>query len=89
MARVLACRDTQRVGGTRSRAGLGFPRHGIADPGPPLAWLDPTMQLIRASRSSALRYERAAPGDLIHLRDVRHHGCRARILLAATVKSAA
>ena len=89
VARVLACRDTQRVGRDEVARRIGVPADGIADPGPPLAWLDPTMQLIRASRSSALRYERAAPGDLIHLRDVRHHGCRARILLAATVKSAA
>jgi transposase InsO family protein len=41
---------------------------------PPLAWLDPTTgQLIRASRSTALRYERDAPGDLIHI-DVKKLG---------------
>ena len=41
---------------------------------PPIAWLDPTTgQLIRASRSTALRYERDAPGDLIHI-DVKKLG---------------
>ena len=78
-ARVLACRDTQRVGRDEVARRTGVPartvsrilaRHGR----PPLAWLDPTTgQLIRASRSTALRYERDAPGDLIHV-DVKKLG---------------
>jgi transposase InsO family protein len=79
VARVLACRDTQRVGRDEVARRTGVPprtvsrilaRHGR----PPLAWLDPTTgQLIRASRSTALRYEREAPGDLIHI-DVKKLG---------------
>ena len=76
---VLACRDSQRVGRDEVARRTGVPprtvsrilaRHGR----PPLAWLDPTTgQLIRASRSTALRYERDAPGDLIHV-DVKKLG---------------
>jgi transposase len=79
VALVLACRDTQRVGRDEVARRTGIPprtvsrilaRHGR----PPLAWLDPTTgQLIRASRSTALRYEREAPGDLIHV-DVKKLG---------------
>ena len=79
VALVLACRDTQRVGRDEVARRTGVPprtvsrilaRHGR----PPLAWLDPTTgQLIRASRSTALRYERDAPGDLIHV-DVKKLG---------------
>ncbi len=79
VARVLACRDTQRVGRDEVARRTGVPprtvsrilaRHHRA----PLAWLDPTTgQLIRASRSTALRYERDAPGDLIHV-DVKKLG---------------
>jgi transposase InsO family protein len=79
VALVLACRDTQRVGRDEVARRTGVPartvsrilaRHGR----PPLAWLDPTTgQLIRASRSTALRYERDAPGDLIHI-DVKKLG---------------
>jgi hypothetical protein len=39
-------------------------RHGM----PPLATLDPvTGRVIRASRATARRYERDAPGDLVHV----------------------
>lgn len=79
VALVLACRDTGRVGRDEVARRTGVPartvsrilvRHGR----PPLAWLDPTTgQLIRASRSTALRYERDAPGDLIHI-DVKKLG---------------
>ena len=79
VARVVAYRDLHRVGRDEVARRTGVPartvsrilaRHGR----PPLAWLDPTTgQLIRASRSTALRYERAAPGDLIHI-DVKKLG---------------
>jgi transposase InsO family protein len=79
VALVLVCRDTHRVGRDEVARRTGVPartvsrilaRHGRA----PLAWLDPTTgQLIRASRSTALRYERDAPGDLLHV-DVKKLG---------------
>ena len=67
---VLACRDQQRIGRDRVAEATGVPsrtvsrilaRHGRL----PLAVLDPvTGMVIRASRSTALRYERDAAGDL-------------------------
>jgi transposase InsO family protein len=45
-------------------------RHGV----PPLAWCDPvTGVLIRAGRSSAVRYEKDRPGQLLHI-DVKKLG---------------
>jgi transposase InsO family protein len=76
---VLACRDTQRVGRDEVARRTGVPARTVSrilarHHRPPLAWLDPTTgQLIRASRSTALRYERDAPGDLIHI-DVKKLG---------------
>jgi transposase InsO family protein len=79
VAAVLACRDQQRVGRDEIARRTGVPprtvsrilaRHGR----PPLAWLDPTTGVvIRASRSTAVRYERDAPGDLLHV-DVKKLG---------------
>ena len=76
---VLACRDQQRIGRDRVAVATGVPsrtvsrilaRHGRL----PLAVLDPvTGMVIRASRSTALRYERDAPGDLVHI-DVKKLG---------------
>jgi len=41
---------------------------------PPLAWCDPlTGELIRASRATAVRYERERPGELVHV-DVKKLG---------------
>lgn len=45
-------------------------RHGI----PPLRLCDPmTGQIIRASKTTAVRYERARPGELVHM-DVKKLG---------------
>ena len=76
---VLACRDQQRIGRDRVAEATGVPsrtvsrilaRHGRL----PLAVLDPvTGMVIRASRSTALRYERDAAGDLVHI-DVKKLG---------------
>jgi transposase InsO family protein len=76
---VLVCRDQQRVGRDEIARLTGVPprtvsrilaRHGR----PPLAWLDPTTgAVIRSSRSTAVRYERDAPGDLLHV-DVKKLG---------------
>jgi transposase InsO family protein len=78
-ALVLACRDSQRVGRDRVAQATGVPartvsrilaRHGR----PVLAMLDPVTGLvIRSSRSTAVRYERATPGDLVHI-DVKKLG---------------
>jgi transposase InsO family protein len=79
VARVLACRDTHRVGRDEVARRTGVPARTVSrilarHDRPPLAWLDPTTgQLIRASRSTAVRYERDAPGDLIHV-DVKKLG---------------
>jgi transposase InsO family protein len=78
-ARVLTCRQAHRVGRDRVAALTGvaprtvsriLARHGR----PPLAVLDPvTGAVIRASRATALRYERPSPGDLVHI-DVKKIG---------------
>lgn len=78
-AAVLACRDEQRIGRDRVAEVTGVPartvsrilaRHGR----PRLAVLDPvTGMVIRASRSTALRYERPVAGDLVHI-DVKKLG---------------
>ena len=76
---VLACRDTERVGRDEIARRTGVPPRTVSrilvrHARPPLAWLDPTTgQLIRAARSTAVRYERDAPGDLVHV-DVKKLG---------------
>jgi transposase InsO family protein len=77
--KVLACRRRLREGRDRVAAATGVPartvtriltRHGV----PVLATCDPITGLpIRASRSTAHRYERDHPGDLIHV-DVKKLG---------------
>jgi transposase InsO family protein len=76
---VLQARADLRAGPARIAAVTGVPartvsriltRHRVA----PLAACDPlTGAVIRASRASAARYERAAPGELVHL-DVKKLG---------------
>ncbi|CAQ00907.1 IS481-like element IS1121 family transposase [Clavibacter sepedonicus] len=76
---VLEARAQLRAGPARLAPVTGVPsrtisrilrRHGA----PPLAWLDPvTGAVIRASRSTAHRYEHEHPGDLIHV-DVKKLG---------------
>jgi len=78
-AGVLLARDELRAGRDRIATATGVPartvsrilaRHGR----PPIAALDPvTGVVIRASRTTANRYERPAPGDLVHL-DVKKLG---------------
>lgn len=78
-AAVLAARARLRFGPARLALETGVPartisrilvRHQV----PPLAWLDPvTGAVIRASRSTANRYERDHPGELIHV-DVKKLG---------------
>ena len=70
---VVALRNVERRGPEWIGAELGVPartvsrilvRHGV----PRLASLDPiTGQVIRASKVTAIRYERAHPGDLAHM----------------------
>ena len=77
--RVLAARRKHRCGPTQLARLSGVPertvtrvlrRAGV----PRLAECDPmTGEVIRASRQSALRYERAQPGDLVHV-DVKKLG---------------
>jgi transposase InsO family protein len=76
---VLDARAGLRQGPQRIAAATGVPartvsrilaRHHV----PPLAWLDPiTGHLIRATRSTAQRYERERPGELVHV-DVKKLG---------------
>jgi transposase InsO family protein len=76
---VLTARRQLRAGPALIAAATGVPartvsrilaRHHV----PPLAWLDPVSgQLVRASRATAARYERARPGELIHV-DVKKLG---------------
>ena len=76
---VLACRERERVGRDRVAAITGVPARTVSrilarHSRPPLAVLDPvTGAVIRASRATAVRYERAAPGDLVHV-DVKKLG---------------
>ena len=77
--RVLELRRSQRRGADWLGAELGLPartvgailrRHHV----PRLAECDPlTGEVIRASRTTALRYERERPGDLVHI-DVKKIG---------------
>lgn len=76
---VLALRERERVGRDEIAARLGMAprtvsrilvRHDV----PHLARLDSiTGQLIRASKTTAIRYERARPGELVHM-DVKKLG---------------
>jgi transposase InsO family protein len=78
-AAVVVARLLQRHGPLRIAAVTGVPprtvsrilnRFGL----PPLAWLDPvTGATIRASRATAIRYERDKPGELVHV-DVKKLG---------------
>jgi transposase InsO family protein len=77
--RVVALRRRERRGPAWIGAELGVPartvsrilaRHQL----PPLAVLDPiTGEVIRASKLTAVRYERARPGELVHM-DVKKLG---------------
>lgn len=79
VARVLRLRRDQRCGPAGLSASTGVPertvtrilrRHGV----PRLPECDPmTGEVIRASRSTALRYERERPGELVHV-DVKKLG---------------
>ena len=78
-AAVLALRERERRGRDWIADELGVPartvsrilaRHGV----PRLSQLDPiTGQLIRASKTTAVRYERERPGELVHM-DVKKLG---------------
>jgi transposase InsO family protein len=78
-SRVVELRRRERRGPAWISAELGVPartvsrilvRHAM----PPLAVLDPiTGQVIRASKATAVRYERARPGELVHM-DVKKIG---------------
>ena len=76
---VLEARARLRFGPARLSAATGVPARTVSrilvrHPVPKLAWRDPiTGALIRASRSSANRYEHDHPGDLIHV-DVKKLG---------------
>ena len=76
---VLQVRAVERVGRDEVAAQTGVPartvsrilaRHGV----PRLAQLDPmTGELIRSSKTTAVRYERERPGELVHM-DVKKLG---------------
>jgi transposase InsO family protein len=78
-ARVLAARAAHRRGPDWLAAEIGIPartisrvlaRHGVAR----LAVCDPmTGEVIRASKTTAVRYERSRPGELVHM-DVKKIG---------------
>jgi len=78
-ATVLMLRRAERVGRDELAARTGVPartvsrilaRHGV----PHLSRLDPISgQLIRASKTTGVRYERARPGELVHM-DVKKLG---------------
>src|SRR5690349_5143286 len=78
-ARVVAARGEHRRGPDWLGAELGVPartvarilaRHGV----PRLAACDPmTGEVIRASKTTAVRYERSQPGELVHM-DVKKIG---------------
>jgi transposase InsO family protein len=71
--RIVALRGRERRGPAWIGAELGVPARTVsrvlARRGQPrLAALDPmTGQLIRASKATAVRYERSAPGELVHM----------------------
>ena len=78
-AEVLRVRTAERVGRDEVADKTGVPartvsrilaRHGV----PRLAMLDPmTGELLRSSKSTAIRYERDRPGELVHM-DVKKLG---------------
>jgi len=78
-AAIVQLRTSQRVGPDQISARLGVPartvsrvlaRHGL----PRLSMLDPiTGQVIRASKTTAVRYEHPYPGSLVHM-DVKKLG---------------
>ena len=76
---VLAFRNTERVGRDEIADRTGVPARTISRilarrGAPHLSRLDPiTGQLIRASKTTAVRYERSAPGELVHI-DVKKLG---------------
>ena len=76
---MVAIAENERTGVTRSRPEPGVPARTvsriIARAGlPRLADLDPmTGQRIRASKTTAIRYERERPGELVHM-DVKKLG---------------
>ena len=78
-AAVLAVRRELRQGPLRIAAITGVPARTISrilarHDTPPLAWCDPlTGELIRATRATAVRYERERPGELVHV-DVKKLG---------------
>jgi len=78
-AAVLKARRELRAGPLRIAAATAVPARTVSrilarNNVPPLAWCDPlTGELIRASRATAIRYERDRPGELIHI-DVKKLG---------------
>lgn len=76
---VVACRRQFRTGPSFLAAMTGVPERTISRilrraGEPPLAACDPlTGQVIRASKATTVRYERARPGELIHV-DVKKIG---------------
>jgi transposase InsO family protein len=78
-AGVVLARDELRCGRDRIAAVTGVPARTVSrilarHDRPAIAALDPvTGVVIRASRTTAKRYERSAPGDLVHL-DVKKLG---------------
>jgi transposase InsO family protein len=71
--RIVELRDRERRGPAVIGAELGVPARTVSRVlvrrgRPRLAALDPmTGQLIRASKQTATRYERSAPGELVHM----------------------
>jgi transposase InsO family protein len=78
-ARVLAARREHRLGPDRLSPDVGVPARTITRilrrHGQPRLWeCDPlTGEVIRASKTTAIRYERARPGELVHM-DVKKIG---------------
>lgn len=78
-AGVVVARLLERHGPLRIAATTGIPARTVSRilnryQLPPLAWLDPiTGATIRAGRATAVRYERATPGELVHV-DVKKLG---------------
>ncbi len=78
-AAVVAIREEERIGRDELAARTGVPARTVsrilARAGlPRLAELDPmTGERIRASKTTAIRYERARPGELVHM-DVKKLG---------------
>jgi transposase InsO family protein/transposase-like protein len=78
-AAVVVARLLDREGPLRIAAVTGVPARTVSRilarfQLPPLAWLDPiTGDTIRGSRTTAVRYEREKPGELVHV-DVKKLG---------------